>query len=572
LISDSSRRSFLQQLLAAAGAASLPVPGLWAATAPANPAIRYVDVTKRAGIDFVHYTGAFGKKLLPETMGSGCAFIDFDNDGNPDILLLNGKDFPGHKRRRSTMKLYRNNGDGSFTDVTVQAGLDFEMFAMGVAVGDYNNDGWEDIYLTGVGESRLLRNDHGRFHDVTAEANVQNAGFGSSCAWVDYDRDGKLDLLVANYVDWSEKGDLYCSIDGHNKAYCTPESYKGASCRLFHNLGDGRFEDVTKHAGLYDPTCKSLGVAILDYDQDGWPDIAISNDTQPNKLYRNNRDGTFTESGIPSGIAVGESGIARGAMGIDAADYDRSGYPSLLIGNFSNEMVALYRNVKNRLFIDVAPIAGIGHDTLLSLSFGLFFFDYDLDGFDDLFLANGHVETDISRIQPKVGYSQLPLMFHNDGPDARGNTRFSNVGASLGFTSRYVGRGAAYADINNDGALDLLMTTNSGPAYLFENVGTTNNGLRVKTVGRKSNRSGIGAMVRVHNSDGIMSKVVHSGSSYCSQSELTLTFGMGKQMFAEQVEIEWPSGERDVLKNLPVNATYTVEEGGKQLNTRPFKR
>jgi hypothetical protein len=556
--------------MAAAGAATLPLPSLWAG--PANSSIHYVDVTKRAGIDFLHYTGAFGKKLLPETMGSGCAFIDFDNDGNPDILLINGMDFPGHKRSRATMKLYRNNRDGSFTDVTVQAGLDFEMYGMGVAVGDYNNDGWEDIYVTGVGESRLLRNDRGRFHDVTAEANVQNTGFGSGVAWVDYDRDGNLDLLVANYVDWSEKGDLYCSIDGYKKAYCTPESYKGSSCRLFHNLGDGRFEDVTKHAGLYDPTCKSLGIAILDFNQDGWPDIAITNDTQPNKLYRNNHDGTFTETGMASGIAMGESGIARGAMGVDASDYDRSGYPSLAIGNFSNQMMALYHNVKNQLFIDVAPITGLGRETLLSLSFGLFFFDYDLDGFDDLFLANGHVETDISRMQPRVGYAQLPLVFHNDGVDTRGNTRFSNVSASLGFTSRYVGRGAAYADINNDGALDILMTTNSGPAYLFENAGTTNNGLRIKTVGRKSNRSGIGSTVRVHTPTGDMTKVVHSGSSYCSQSELTLTFGMGNQAAAEQVEISWPSGERDVWNNMPVNATYTLEEGGKTLSTRPYKR
>lgn len=569
-MSDFSRRKFLQQLLTAAGAAALPLPKLWAS--PATSSIHFVDIAKRAGLDFVHYTGSFGKKLLPETMGSGCAFIDFDNDGNPDILLINGMDFPGHKRRRTTMKLYRNNGNGTFTDVTAQAGLDFEMYGMGVAVGDYNNDGWEDIYLTGVGESRLLRNDHGRFRDVTFEAGVQNAGFGSSAAWVDYDRDGKLDLIVANYVDWSEKGDLYCSIDGHNKAYCTPESYKGASCRLFHNLGDGRFEDVTKHASLYDPTAKSLGVAVLDFDQDGWPDIAISNDTQPNKLYRNNRDGTFSDMGIPAGIGVGENGIARGAMGIDAADYDRSGYPSLAIGNFSNEMLALYHNVRNRLFIDVAPITGIGRDTLLSLSFGLFFFDYDLDGFDDLFIANGHVETDISRVQPRVGYDQLPLMFHNDGVDARNFTRFSNVSTALGFSTRYVARGAAYADINNDGALDILMTTNTGPACLFQNVGTTNNGLRLKAVGRKSNRSAIGATVRVHTPAGIMTKVVHSGSSYCSQSELTLTFGMGSQPVAEQVEIQWPSGEHDVLKNVAVNSTYTIEEGGQIVNTRPFKR
>jgi len=568
---NSSRRDFLESFLAVGtGMALWPASGMWANAAASS--IRYEDVTKRAGIDFIHYTGAFGKKLLPETMASGCAFIDYDNDGNPDILLINGMDLPGHKRRRAAMKLYRNNGDGSFTDVTVQAGLDFEMYGMGVAVGDYNNDGWDDLYITGVADSRLLRNDHGRFREVTDEAGVRNTGFGSSAAWFDYDRDGKLDLLVANYVDWTEKGDLYCSLDGYNKSYCTPESYKGSSCRLFHNLGDGRFEDVTRRAGLYDTTSKSLGVAILDFDQDDWPDIAISNDTQPNKLYRNNRDGTFTEQGIRSGIAVDEGGISRGAMGIDAADYDRSGYPSLAIGNFSNQMMSLYHNVKNRLFIDVAPAVGLGRDTLLSLSFGIFFFDYDLDGYDDLFLANGHVETDISRIQPRVSYPQVPLVFHNDGPDSRGNARFSNAGATLGFTRKCVGRGAAYADINNDGALDILMSTNGGPAYLFQNVGITNNGLRIKTVGRRSNRSGIGAVVRVHTPDGVMSKVVHSGSSYCSQSELTLTFGMGSQTVAEQVEIQWPSGERDLLKNVAVNSTYTVEEGGKILNARPFKR
>jgi hypothetical protein len=510
------------------GVAVSPAARMWANVATSS--IRYVDITKAAGIDFVHYTGAFGKKLLPETMGSGCAFIDFDNDGNPDILLINGMDLPGHKQRRATMKLYRNDGKGSFTDVTVEAGLDIEMFGMGVAVGDYNNDGWDDIYITGVGDSRLLRNYHGRFHDVTDEAGVRNTGFGTSAAWLDYDRDGKLDLLVANYVDWTEKGDLYCSLDGYTKSYCTPESYKGSSCRLFHNLGDGRFEDVTKH------------------------------------------DGTFTEMGMQAGIALDERGIARGAMGIDSDDFDRSGYPSLAIGNFSNQMAALYHNVKNRLFIDVAPTVGIGRDTLLSLTFGLFFFDYDLDGFDDLFLANGHVETDIARMQPRVSYPQVPLLFHNDGHDSRGNARFTNVGSSVGFTHPYVGRGAAYADINNDGALDILVSTNGGPAYLFQNVGVTNNGLRIKAVGRRSNRSGIGAVVRVQTPAGIMSKVVHSGSSYCLQSELTLTFGMGTQTVAEQVEIQWPSGEHDILKNLAVNSTYTVEEGGKILNARPFKK
>ncbi len=557
-------------LSAAAGSTFVSSSHLWANAISSN--VHFVDITKHTGINFLHHTGAFGKKLLPETMGSGCAFIDYDNDGNPDILLINGMDFPGHKKSRATMKLYRNNGDGTFTDVTSQTGLDIEMYGMGVAIGDYNNDGWDDIYISGVGESRLLRNAHGRFKDVTAEAGVNNTGFGSSVAWVDYDRDGNLDLLVANYVDWTEKGDLYCSLDGYKKSYCTPESYHGSTVRLFHNLGDGRFEDVTKKAGLYDPTSKSLGVAIIDYDQDGWPDIAISNDTQPNKLYHNNRNGTFTESGIQAGIAMGEDGVSRGAMGIDAGDYDHSGYPSLAIGNFSNQMLALYHNVKNKLFIDVSPVLGIGRDTLLSLSFGLFFFDYDLDGYEDLFIANGHVETDIARIQPRVSYPEVPLVFHNDGTDSKGNVRFSNVGAKLGFTNKYVGRGAAFADINNDGAPDILMTTNGGPAYLFQNTGVTNNAIRIKTVGRKSNRNGMGTQVRVHTSSDVISKTVHSGASYCSQPELTLTFGLGREMVAEQIELIWPSGEHDVLKHVSANSTYTVEEGGKVLNARPFNR
>ncbi len=567
-----SRRDFLKACLATGAAAGLaPFPRLLADD-QVSP-VRFVDVTRHAGINFVHYTGAFGKKLLPETMGAGCAFLDYDNDGNPDILLINGMDFPGHKRQRATLKLYRNNGDGTFTDVTVQAGLDVEMYGMGVAVGDYNNDGWEDVYITGLGESRLFRNDHGRFRDVTKEAGVNNTGFGSSAAWVDYDRDGKLDLIVGNYVQWSEKGDLYCSIDGHNKSYCTPESYKGASCRLFHNLGNGRFEDVTQQAGLYDPTSKSLGIAIVDFDQDGWPYIAISNDTQPNKLYRNNRNGTFTERAVQSGVAFAEDGVARGAMGIDAADYDRSGFPSLAIGNFSNQMMSLYHNVKNQLFIDVAAPTGLGQATLLSLSFGIFFFDYDLDGLPDLFLANGHVETDINRIQPRVTYAQTQLVFHNEGPDPRGNTKFRNAGAGLGFEEKLVARGAAYADIDNDGAPDVLVSTNGGPARLYRNVGgARNNGLRIKTVGKRSNRSGIGAVVKVRTPSGINWQMVHSGSSYCSQSELTLTFGMGSETQAQEVEILWPSGEHDNLKNLKANATYTVEEGGKILRSVPFKR
>jgi hypothetical protein len=541
------------------------------ATAPApapQPDVHYVDITRQAGINFVHYTGAFGKKYLPETMGAGCAFIDYDNDGNPDILLINGADFPGHKVRRTTLKLYRNNGNGTFTDVTAKAGLDVEMYGMGVAVGDYDNDGWDDIYVTGLGEARLFHNEHGHFRDVTRAAGVNNTGFGASAAWVDYDRDGKLDLFVTNYVKWSEKDDLYCTLDGRHKSYCTPEAYKGDTCRLFHNLGNGRFEDVTQKSGIYDPTSKSLGVAVIDYDRDGWPDLAVSNDTERNKLYHNNRNGTFTEQAVQAGIAFSEDGIARGAMGIDAVDFDRSGYPSLAIGNFSNQMLGLYHNEGNRFFIDIAPSSSVWRASLLSLSFGIFFFDYDLDGRQDIFVANGHIEPDINRIQQQVLYAQLPLVFHNEG-----NDRFQETGKALGFTRTFVARGAAYADIDNDGAPDILVTNNGGPACLYHNVGgSRNNAIRIKTVGTRSNRDGIGAEVHVRSTAGEDWQTVHSGSSYCSQSELTLTFGLGQAAEAQSVEIAWPSGHHDTLRNLKANSTYTIEEGGKIVASRAFRR
>jgi enediyne biosynthesis protein E4 len=540
-----------------------------ATPAAAASGARFLNITQQAGIRFVHNTGATGKKFLPETMGAGCAFIDYDNDGNPDILLINGSDFPGHEQKRTLLKLYHNNGNGTFADVTARAGLGVEMYGMGAAVGDYDNDGWDDIYITALGEAHLFHNEHnGTFKDVTKTAGVDNTGFGASAAWFDYDKDGKLDLFVTNYVKWSEKTDIYCTLDGHHKSYCTPEAYKGDTCRLFHNLGNGRFEETTSKAGMNDPTSKSLGVAVIDFDMDGWPDLAVSNDTQPNKLYRNNHNGTFSEVGLKAGIAYSEDGIARGAMGIDQADFDRSGFPSLAIGNFSNQMLGLYHNEGSGLFIDEAPSSSLGRSSLLSLSFGLFFFDYDLDGLPDLFVANGHIEPDIARIQPQVTYSQVPQLYRNEGKD-----KFQDVGMRLGFTSKMVARGAASADINNDGAPDILMTTNGGPAYLFRNAASAGaNAIRIKTVGARSNRDGIGADVRVHAAGGTEWQTVHSGSSYCSQSELTLTFGLGKATQADSVEITWPSGQKDVLKNLKTNATYTVEEGGKILSSKPFKR
>ena len=529
----------------------------FAAKSP-DEGVRFIDSTKKAGIHFIHHSGAAGKKYLPETLGAGCAFVDLDGDGWPDILLINGKDFAPHGQK-SLPALYRNNHNGTFTDITRGSGLDVEMYGMGVAVADYDNDGLADIYITALEGDRLFHNEgHGHFRDVTAQSGIHNANFGTSAAWLDYDRDGKADLFVANYVTWSPQKDLWCSLDGATKSYCTPESYKGTSSKLYHNLGGGKFEEVTQKAGLGDATSKSLGVVVFDYNGDGWPDIFVSNDTQPSKLYKNNGNGTFTEEGMQAGVAYGEDGVARGAMGVDAADYDRCGRPHLLVGNFANQMIGLYHNEGNGFFVDEAPSSTVGRASLLSLTFGAFFFDYDLDGWPDIFAANGHIEPDINRIQPKVVYREPPLLFRN-----RGNEHFENVSNDVGpdFQHPIVARGAAYADYDHDGDLDVLINTNDGPALLYTNEGgNRNNWLTVRLNGTRSNRSGLGAVVRIQSVSGKQWQTVHSGSSYCSQSDLALTFGLGRDSMISALSVDWPSGVHQQFKNITPNQFLAIDE------------
>ena len=529
-------------------------------TQAASPAA-FADVTAQAGVRFVHNNGAFGKKYLPETLGAGVVVLDLDGDGWQDLLFVNSMNWPGHAGAKSYPALYRNRRDGRFADITRGSGLDVEIYGIGGTAADFDNDGKVDVYLTGLGGNRLFRNlGGGKFADVTAAAGVASQGFSTSALWFDYDNDGKLDLFVSHYVDWSIEKDLFCTLDGKNKSYCTPESYKGQSPTLYHNRGDGTFADVTKQAGLFDTTSKGLGVAMLDFDGDGWMDLFVANDTQPNRLYRNKGNGTFADVAVGAGVAFSEAGVARAGMGVDAADYDGSGRPSLVIGNFSNEMMALYHNEGTGLFIDEAPTSGIGRASLLTLTFGCFFFDYDLDGKPDLFSINGHVADDIERVQPRVKYAQPPHLFRN-----MGQKRFEDVIAQLGpaLQRPIVGRGGAYVDFDNDGDLDLLLTANHGAAELLRNdAANPNNMLRVATIGTTSNRAGIGARVEVAVAGGgKLWQMVKTGSSYASQSELPLTFGLGTHDKIEGLRVRWPNGRVDTAGALAANQLVTVKEG-----------
>lgn len=534
------------------------------------PPFSLKDVTKVAGIDFKHNSGAYGGKLLPETLGSGCAFLDYDGDGYQDILLVNSMDWPGHKRGRSTLKLYRNNRNGTFSDVTKSAGLDVELYGMGVAIGDYNNDGFPDVLITCVGQNRLFQNTgKGTFVDATKASGLAGRqAFSTSAVWFDYDRDGWLDLFVCNYVNWSPEHDVFCSLDGKNKSYCTPEAYRGETCWLFHNRGNGTFEDVTAASGIFDTSSKSLGVAMMDFDQDGWPDLFVANDTQPNKLYRNLRNGKFKDAAVEAGLAFSNEGKARAGMGVDVGDFENSGRPGIAITNFDNEMVGLYRSGAAGQFDDVSLAAGVGAPSKTTLGFGCGFADLDLDGRLDLVVANGHIDDTVRNIRGNVGYAQPPHLFVN-----LGQGKFQDVAGSQGgdFAAPRVGRGLAFGDFDRDGDVDILLTTNNGPAYLFRNdVQPGNKSLRLYLTGTKSNRDAIGAVVRVYHGGLSQMRWVRSGSSYLSQSERALTFGVGRADQVDRVTVEWPSGSQQEFTKMPTQNAHQIDENTGLSDIRGF--
>jgi enediyne biosynthesis protein E4 len=549
-------------------------PALATAAAAEPPALvkpmAFVDVASSAGVRFRHVTGAFGQKWFPETNGSGAVFFDFDADGHPDLFLVNSRPWSVPERRAAhlppapspppvTGHLFRNRGDGSFTDVTAGSGLDVEIYGMGAAAGDYDNDGREDLYVTGIGRNYLFHNEGGgHFREVAGPAGVKDRGWSSSAAWVDVDRDGLLDLFVCHYVRWSPATDVPCS-EREEQVYCGPNLYRSEACRLFHNNGNGSFTDLSARAGIQcSPdgkpfASKALGVAVCDVNRDGWPDLAVANDTERNFLFVNKKDGTFAEKGIEAGIAYPESGEARSGMGIDAGDWQGSGQEGLLIGNFPEEMLGLYRSAGDALFTDVAESVGVGRPSLPYTTFGCLLVDLDNDGWLDIATANGHIDAKHDK-GPSVTYAQRPLFFRNEG-----GSSFRPVTA---FPRAVVGRGLAAADIDGDGDLDLVLTTNGGAPLLLRNeTGSQRHSLRVRLEGVKSNRSGIGAEVTAWVGGRAVRRRVRSGSSYLSQSELPVTLGLGEAERVDRLEVSWPSGAKDLLVNLPAGRPITVREG-----------
>ena len=604
-----------------------------AAQASEPSPVQLRDITRAAGISFRHNNGAFGLKWMPEVMGSGVAFIDYDGDGYQDIFLVNGRDWtdaetqsyknappaaeeqrfyrdrsrvdpeaptgrvvPIRKRRRTTGALYRNNGDNTFRDVTREAGLDVEMFGMGAAVGDYDNDGRPDLYVTALGRNYLFRNQSSasgpKFTEVAALAGVQDAGWSTSAAWLDYDKDGRLDLFVCHYLQWTPARDPFFAINLKGKSYTGPRGRDAQKNRLFRNIGGGKFQDVsrqskivptaTEEPRLHEPERSdvygiSLGVLVCDFNNDSWPDIVVANDATPNHLWANYGDGTFAEVAVAQGIAYDSKGEPRAGMGIDGGDVHNTGRESILIGNFHHEMLALFEN-RDGAFADVAQPSGIGDASRSFLTFGCEFVDLDLDGWLDIFAANGHVQDNIDQIASGITFAQRPLVFLNRGePKTPGahEPRFREITMQSGpaLQKPLVARGLAHADIDLDGDADVIISVNGGPAILLQNdAGTAqSNVLRLVLRGTKSNRSGLGAVVKAKIGGLNVLRRVRSGSSYCSQSELPISLGLGAARRAESLTIDWPSGTKTTLRNVDANQILTIQESQGIARRQPLR-
>lgn len=545
-----------------------------------QPPLRFTDVTGESGVAFVHYTGAFGKKWMPETIGSGGGFLDYNNDDLPDIFLVNGSDWPGREQTspQPTMKLFRNRGDGTFEDVTEAVGLNITCYGMGCTFADYDGDGDVDIYVTAVGDNLLLRNDGARFVDVTESAGVSGQdptpgsppSWSMSATWVDVDRDGRLDLFVANYVKWTPETDIFTTLDGTNKSYATPQQYDGQSCRLYRNVDGVRFEDVTAKSGVFNDAAKSLGVVMDDFNNDGWPDLFVTNDTQPNCLYMNKGDGSFEDTAMIAGCGYDEIGRARAGMGVDVIDVNNDGVLNIVIGNFTDEPVSLYAQIGEGLFQDAAGTARLSRPTLQPLTFGVLFVDLDLDGFSDLVTANGHIEPAIATVRKEITFAQRPALFRNNQKG-----QFIDISDEAGapFAEPIVARGIATADYDNDGDPDLLITVNGGPAKLLRNDTpvASANWIKLRLRGAAPNTTAIGAVLTATAGDLIQRRIIRAGSSYLTQSDTTVLLGLGPHKRLDNLTIRWPNGRTQQVGPLDAGRPHEIRQSLPSIQDRVGK-